>query len=266
MAPVIGPANKSSTRRSIPSRAERRQAQLMIYGGFGLLAVLLILGICGLLLIMKPELVLPETAERPGGSGGSTVPGGGFSTAAPADRWADATVAELEHNGVKVRVDYVDVGDVATRNNANAVEVFTDRDYLHVTLSLENTNAAPVAYRSWQGNTFPGGSLAQVKLTDNSGAEYAQATFPGARSVKGHLADAQLDPKEKVTDTLIFQPRAGQDPRAATFYLLELPAGAHGAEGEYRFRIPRNMLEEAPSLGGPGSEGFTLPPDGMSSE
>jgi len=230
-------------RKTAATRASKRQAKTMFYAGMALCLLLLVGSIGAFVVVMRPELVMP--------SGGSQGSGGGLAegviTMRGGDRmsgWANAEAATLKLDGVSVRIDRVEIGDVRVKDGANTVQV-ANGPFLQVRVEVKNHKRGVVDYRTWWNQTFSGGdSIPMATLKDNAGREYPMATLDGAKSVQGTITVASIEKGKSITDTIIFDIPSGQNPAGAAYLQLELPAAAHSGFGNHRFQIPGTMINQ----------------------
>jgi hypothetical protein len=157
-------------------------------------------------------------------------------------RWENAKTSALIINRVQVQIDHLEVGLVMARNKSNQVVPVSQRSYLSVFLTLENTGDFPLEYHTWYRE---GGSAKSrhkpVSIQDNVGTKYPIRTFPGFENVRGSATAKKLMPREKVNDVLVFEHPLNPT-EEVKYYMLSLPASAYGGEGTYRFEIPLDMV------------------------
>jgi hypothetical protein len=156
---------------------------------------------------------------------------------------ADATRKTLRLHNTMVRVTRVEVGEVRGRDEKNQVITSEGKTFLHVYLHIQNVGSLPLEYHSWYGNAFEEAGTAQVaELRDDAGHAFDMMLFSDTRSIRGHVTQATLAPKQSMQDVLIFRLPEGDPLSNVNWLSLRLPALAHGDAGNYRFRIPRSMI------------------------
>lgn len=240
-APPVGTSGESAAPAAFRNR--RRNDALVV----GSLVVLVIgLAVAGIVLALATRdsgESAKESAEAASdtSSPGSTIqrPGGTGPADKPADRqWLDGSQDTARQGDVRVRISSVVIGGPRVIQEALGLPGRPRRDYLLVTIELENAGAdRKLEHASWGGNG-PTGSRAT--LTDSLGKTYRLKRFRGV-GTDGRPATAPIDPNERIEDPLVFDPPAG----AAEFLLLRLPAAAFGRPGELCFKIPREMIVTA---------------------
>lgn len=156
---------------------------------------------------------------------------------------ADAQRKTLRLHNMTVRVTRVEVGEVLGRDEKNQVITSEGKKFLHVYLHLQNVGTLPLEYHSWYGNAFDDAGTTRVaELRDDAGHTLDMMLFSDTRSLRGHVAQATLAPKQSIQDVLIFRLPEEGVPASVSDFSLRLPAAAHGDAGSYRFRIPRSMI------------------------
>ncbi len=156
---------------------------------------------------------------------------------------ADAPRKTLRLHNTMVRVTRVEVGEVRGRDEKNQVITSEGKVFLHVYLHIQNVGTLPLEYHSWYGNAFDDAGTARVaELHDDAGHSFDMMLFSDTRSIRGHVAQTTLAPKQSTQDVLIFRLPEGVPLSDVNWLSLRLPALAHGDAGSYRFRIPGSMI------------------------
>ncbi len=239
--PAAGTSGGSAAPAAFRNR--RRNDALVV----GSLVVLVIgLAVAGIVLALATRdsgESAKESAEAASdtSSPGSTIqpPEGTGPADKPADRkWLDASKDTARQGDVRVKISSVVIGGPRVIQEALGLPGRPRREYLLVSIELENAGAdRKLEHAGWGGNS-PASSRAT--LTDSLGKTYRLKRFRGVPA-DGQPATASIGPKEQIEDLLVFDPPA----EAAEFLLLELPAAAFGQPGDVCFKIPREMIVTA---------------------
>lgn len=157
--------------------------------------------------------------------------------------WLSAATKRASRGGVIVQIERIEVGEVFTRDDAGQGEPAGPGEFfiVHVRISTRGEGAFP--YQTWYGNQFTyDGRVLQANLRDENERKYPQQRFSGSGPIRGHTPSGTVSKNEPLTDILVFAvPHAvieGQGPLR-----LELPAGALGLYGVFRFEISPNFRQ-----------------------
>lgn len=158
-------------------------------------------------------------------------------------RWSNASRVSLQLDGVKTRIDHVELSEVFARDEQRRV-VTTKEQYLTLWVHVENRRTEPADYRSWYGNRFQQkGKVVEATLVDNRGVSYPQKKFSDVQEIKGHVAAARLGKQDATRDTIVFEvPEQVQRGDVSHFHLT-LPGAAFGGDGTLRFEIHLSQVE-----------------------
>lgn len=155
------------------------------------------------------------------------------------DEWVDASTSAILRNVLRAQVVSVRVGGVELKTKT--AKYTTKEKYLQIRLrvTVEGTLFKNFTYEPWN-DTASAPSKNQPTLTDNLNRPYPQQTFPPDRKVvSDREAGDYITNGRALDDILVFAV-----PSPDLEYLrLTLPAAAFGQEGEFRFQIPRAMME-----------------------
>jgi hypothetical protein len=159
--------------------------------------------------------------------------------------WVDASEGRVVSlNDVPLAIERVEYGEVRAKDATNRVIVSAERHYLQIQVRLRNRRSQQLDYQSWYGNTFAvRDGTSAVMLEDDDGRRYDAMRRTGLSAVRGHTPAANLSPNDTVTDVLVFVVPDTAARRRITHFRLRLPAAAYGGTGEYRFLIPRAMID-----------------------
>jgi len=177
--------------------------------------------------------------EAAGGpSGGREVPGKSARDEASAPKqWADATRIVLTRDDASIKVKGVRIGNV-TRFGINGRQEVGP--YLLIELRVTNrSETRKVDFKGWSnGLDFLG---PKCSLVDEHGNNYAQIRAAIGETWDGPISRETIAPRGMMVDLLIFELPVD----AAQELRLEIPAEPLGPDGWYRFKIPRQMWDEA---------------------
>jgi hypothetical protein len=142
--------------------------------------------------------------------------------------------------GFEVKVVRAELGQVLGRDETNAVQTLHE-DGLQFALEIRNVERnATLHYKSWYADSREGDTSAELK--DNLGNTYPLVYFKNVTQLRGHEAEAKLDPSQKVRDILVFEIPAAVDRHQVTHFHLLLEANPLNTAGRFRFRIPVSMV------------------------
>jgi hypothetical protein len=155
--------------------------------------------------------------------------------------WADASAYAVKKNDLRVQIVAVRVGGVEMEQQGRKI-VSTEK-YLSIQLrvSYDGVDFQQIAYEPW-ADLVNSPSKNAPTLRDGGEQVLAQKTFAADRKIVGRSERAYLSPGRQVNEVLIYPPPASKTERLR----LQLPAVAFGAAGEFRFEIPRSMIEGLP--------------------
>ena len=164
------------------------------------------------------------------------------STAAP---WTDASRFSQRLSHAEVKVLRTFYGPVRVRDLNNQVVLTRDENLLAVTVSVRNLGPRPCPFFNWYVNVFEGqsGDPVVAELSDDHARQYALLRFDDASSVEGQRWTAQIEPRGRVQDTVVFLVPEEVARGEIGFFHLSLPAAGVGLAGSFRFRIPVHMIE-----------------------
>jgi len=154
------------------------------------------------------------------------------------DDWVDASVSAMKRESLQVEVASLRIGAVQLKSQGR--QVLSGDKYLVIGLRITDEGIVfrQVPYERW-ADLAESPSKNPPTLVDNLGRPYAQKSFDPPAKVLGRADLSILIPGRPVGEVLIFSvPPAGVE-----YLRLSLPAAAFGGMGEFRFQIPRNMLE-----------------------
>src|SRR5438874_4500931 len=151
--------------------------------------------------------------------------------------WVDASANAVQMNDLRVRVLGVRSGNVELESQGK--QTFSTEKYLAIRLavSLEGIVFQQIPYAPWADAANAPSKHSPI-LTDNLERPYPQKTFAG-RKIVGRADRNFLTPGRLVNEVLIFP----VPPAKVEYLRLKLPASAFGGAGEFRFQIPRSMVE-----------------------
>jgi len=155
-----------------------------------------------------------------------------------ADDWVDAAANAVSRDDVRVQVVSARIGRVDL-NNRSGTSLSPDK-YLVIRLrsSYEGVLFQETPYDPW-ADRAGSPSKRQPTLTDNRDRKYNQKTFDAGWKVVGRADTDALTPGHQVKEVLVFP----VPPADVEYLRLTLPASAFGLSGEFRFRIPRGMIQ-----------------------
>jgi hypothetical protein len=155
-----------------------------------------------------------------------------------AEDWVDASVDALKLGDVRVQIVSAKIGPVDIKRRTSVTS--SPERYLMIRLRVSDEGILfhPTPYEWWSDRS-DSPSKHPPTLTDNKGRTYAQKRFDPGWKVAGQLDSDALNPGHQVKDVLIY-PVPGRD---VEHLRLMLPASAFGLAGEYRFQIPRSMID-----------------------
>jgi hypothetical protein len=216
--------------------APRRQLLFPTLGSVVNLAGIGVMWFCPSLLTLGPADGGEEADRPPDQILVGNLRGGKTRPADPSD-WVDAGKASLAVGGVRVRVTEVAVKRV--RLTDDKAQNLGRGKKLVIGLRLVNAgNPRRLVYRGW-GERGQEGHTYQPRLLDDRDNSYSLVPVPAGAAVEGQRVRAVLVPGKPITDVLVFEPPAA----GVKFLLLELPAGAFGAGGNLRLRIPAALID-----------------------
>lgn len=158
--------------------------------------------------------------------------------------WIDMSKRSVRKSGLRVRVDRVLHQTVMGRDADRQTMAADDQPHLQIFVHLKNDGKTVKNYKPWYGNRFMvDGKRRGAILVDDQGRSYPEATFPQLTEVQGAALESNLQPKEELSDILIFDLPPDVFPRDVKYWRLTLPAGATGDSGVLRLEIPQSMLE-----------------------
>ncbi len=255
---VADPTADTSATAAKPRKAERESKKsivgllicLFVFVGLGLVGAAIIVAY-----ISRPELFqLARDADEYNDQRDFDRPT--FDEQGNAITWTDAASKSAASGNVKVGVERVEFGPVRARDARNMMQISDQTNFLQVFVSVENRGSGEVNYESWYGNRRH-----PAKLTDSAGKVYPMITFGDVTNIRGHTPSATLGKHDEAGDVMVFEIPEGAKVMSAEAFRLELPGGACGVAGTFRFRIPGSMLvdltSDAPAIQpdiGTGSE------------
>lgn len=140
---------------------------------------------------------------------------------------------------VAVSIVSARIGPVEVRNEAQDQTENSERNYLAVTIRIDNHDDAIVSYTTWAG--IPGSySLDVASLEDDRGSFLRRVKLGRWAVPVGRVDVATIEPGESATDLLLFERPIG-DPRPME---LTLPGANVGRSAAYRIRITPDMIEQ----------------------
>ncbi len=143
---------------------------------------------------------------------------------------------------VRVRVRSIRYASVTAKTQANVVT--QTAPFLQVELEIENRSTKVVSYASWYGGSFEWrGQKIGAMLVDQSGRSWPLVLFDDARSIRGHTPRAELQPRDRVVDVVIFEPPDDTARAQARSWRLFLPAQAIGYDGGYGFHFDTSDVQ-----------------------
>lgn len=170
----------------------------------------------------------------------------GIASSSTPLNWTDASRYAVRIGGVKVKVNRVEFGEIRARNQDNEVQTSEDDSFFQLFLTIENQKSQTFSYTSWYGNEFIVDEVARVaQLTDDQGRAYPMLVFRDALNIHGHTPQAELDRRDSLGDTLVFEIPAEVELDDVEFFRLQLPGAALQKTGSIRFEIPGEMLKDA---------------------
>jgi hypothetical protein len=151
--------------------------------------------------------------------------------------WVDASTYAVQKNALRVQVVSAKVGSVELK--AKAVKRYSPDKLLAIRVRVSYLGVgAPLTYERW-ADLSRSPSKHPPTLTDNLMHPYTQKAFDPAWSVVGRWEKNSLAVGHDFTEVLVYPVPAG----TIEYLRLQLPASALGGEGEFRFQIPRGMIE-----------------------
>jgi hypothetical protein len=147
-------------------------------------------------------------------------------------------VSAVQRQHLRVQVAAVRVRGVELEYQGK--KTITPDKYLLIRLqvSLEGAAFQQLPYEPW-ADLAGAPSKHPPTLTDHAGRAYTQKTFAAGRNVVGRTGRGYLTPGRQVHEVLVYP----APPGPVAYLRLTLPAAALGGEGEFRFQIPRSMIE-----------------------
>jgi hypothetical protein len=154
------------------------------------------------------------------------------------DDWVDASVSAVQRQGLRVQVIAVWAGKVELTKQGQ--RGFSPDKYLAIRLfvSIRGLGSGPIPYESWADSAGQP-SKHQPTLLDNLNRTYEQKTIAPPWKLAGRADKDLLTIGHQVKDVLIFPVPSGN----VEYLRLTLPASAFGRSGEFRFQIPRKMIQ-----------------------
>lgn len=155
-------------------------------------------------------------------------------------QWTDASERVVSLNDVHVQVSSARIETVAL-TKASGPSTTTADKYLVIRLhvSYEGIVFKQFHYERW-ADTATAPSKHRPVLVDDEGQPIEQAKFGAGRSVPSELGDEPFVIYGRPLDDVLVFPAPSRIPE---YWLLTLPASAFGQAGEYKFHIPRSMVE-----------------------
>jgi hypothetical protein len=153
--------------------------------------------------------------------------------------WVHAGTNAMQMNDLRVEVLGVRVGAVELSSPAT-IKSATREKYLLIRLrvSYHGLLFREIPYERWAD--LPGApSKHPPVLVDDRNRPLAQVAFDPSAKVAGRVEGDALTPGHMVREVLVFPP----PPADAQHLRLTLPGSAFGVTGEFRFHIPRGLIE-----------------------
>ena len=171
---------------------------------------------------------------------------GGLAAAQPIsdDEWVNASGNAVQRHDVRVRITHVRTGSIELKElKKPGAKPFPSREkYLAIYLEVtyETKVFQSLNYESW-ADQAERPSKQPPTLTDNLERVYAQKTIAPRWEVVGREDKSFITPCGPVPEVLLFP----LPPARLEYLRLKLPASAFGGGGEFRFQIPRSMIEQS---------------------
>jgi hypothetical protein len=154
------------------------------------------------------------------------------------DEWVDASSAAFRTSDIQVQVVSVQLGPVNLRVSEKNWQ--SPENYLTIRLRVTDEGVLfreKVPYETW-ADEAGAPSKHPPELMDNQERVYPQKTFDANTKIGGRPYADGLSPPA-MTELLVFPA-----PQQGIEYLrLKLPGAAFGIAGEFRFQIPKSMIE-----------------------
>ena len=155
--------------------------------------------------------------------------------------WTDASTHAVILNDLRVQIMSARLETVEL--NKQGAQTVTPDHYLviHLHVTFEGVLFKHFPYDQW-AESASGPSKHPPALIDDRDHSYNQESFgPGWSVASSRAGPAYVSPGRSVDEILVFPA-----PPATTAYLqLTLPAAAFGQAGDFKFQIPRSMMESA---------------------
>jgi hypothetical protein len=157
--------------------------------------------------------------------------------------WISAATKRASRGGAVVQIERIEVGEVFTRDEAGRGQPAGPGEFFIVHVRITTRGEAAFPYASWYGNQFTyDGRVLQANLRDENDRKYPQQRFSGSGPIRGHTPSGTVRKNEPLSDIIVFAvPHTvidGQGPLR-----LELPAGALGLSGVFRFELSPNFRQ-----------------------
>jgi hypothetical protein len=155
--------------------------------------------------------------------------------------WVDASKDAMQMNHLRVEILSVRVGAVnlvpPVQNKTGLKDKYL---VIHLRVSYHGARFREIPYDRWADlANVP--SKHKADLRDDGSQSYAQVVFDLPSKVAGRVEGELLTPGHMVREVLVYPP-----PSAGMQHLrLILPGSAFGVTGEFRFHIPRSMIEQS---------------------
>lgn len=168
--------------------------------------------------------------------------GTGTSQAAKEDEWVDASTSAIVRDFLRVQIVSARVAGVEVKTRSS--KFITKDKFLQIRLraTVEGALFKVLSYEPWN-DTAKGPSKNQPVLLDDAKRLYVQHAFSGDLKVVSNREEGDYVTNGRALDDILVYPVP--DPNIE-YLRLKLPAAAFGQDGDFRFHIPRAMMEYAP--------------------
>lgn len=155
-----------------------------------------------------------------------------------ADDWVDAASSAVRRDDVRVQVVSARIGRVDLKSRSGSSTSPDKYLVIRLRVSYETVLFQQLPYDPWADRAGAPSNHPAI-LTDNKDRTYNQKTFDAGREVVGRADAKPLTPGHQVKEVLVFP----VPPTDVEYLRLKLPASAFGLSGEFRFQLPRGMIQ-----------------------
>lgn len=197
---------------------------------------------------MERDADFPAKQASPAGSdqtpGSDAAPGGQqageqLKAAGPQALEYHDAAKPLQLGAVQIEIVSVHVGKVPLSQAFLGDDAESVDAQLTVWLKISNTTTnKKIDYLGWMSDSASFLDI-DAELTDDADNRYRGVSFGGMTAVKGADTSGSIYPGKSISDAVVFEPPID----GAKYLDLKLSAKGCREEGEFRFRIPAEMIQ-----------------------